>query len=54
MNKVANGINKGGINVGVLTNIAGIFVMSSMLFTIYPQQLSISSGFKSEKQLKVE
>ncbi|EKQ52260.1 MAG: Protein of unknown function (DUF3298) [Clostridium sp. Maddingley MBC34-26] len=54
MNKVANGINKGGANVGVLTNIAGIFVMGSMLFTIYPQQLCISSGLKSEKQLKVE
>lgn len=39
--------------MGVLVNIAGIMVMSSMLYTAYPQQLCITSEINSEKRLSV-
>jgi len=39
--------------MGVVTNILGIIMMSSMLFTTYPQQMCISSKIQTEKQLKL-
>ncbi|EHI97314.1 hypothetical protein CDLVIII_0585 [Clostridium sp. DL-VIII] len=39
--------------MGILTNIAGIIVMGSMLYTTYPQQVFISSQVQSESKLEI-
>lgn len=39
--------------MSVLTNIAGIMVISSMLYTVYPQQLCISNKMQRETALKL-
>lgn len=40
--------------MGILTNITGIMVITSMLYTTYPQQLFINSQVQSETKLKIE
>lgn len=52
-NKVANGINKGGADMGTIANILGIIMIGSMLFTTYPQQMCISNKIQIQRQIKL-
>lgn len=53
MKKVVKSINQGGTKMAIVTNIIRLIIMTSMLYTAYPQQLCISSKIQSENKFRV-